>query len=252
MRLIFLPASGMASTINLLERWAEVSGWKKDEVTEEEDKARHHQLDNMHFLMKNLHEPFVSMTDAMDGAFQHVLLTLEFTKPEKKRKQPDEESKGDDVARPGTTGFAEVYKKKVDDFFSSKQKTLREWCEQHGIELPHDFFESTFVVPEHIPSGVAQARERHQRQLFFTLYLEYLLWRIGKALLDLVLYADKRKQEGAFQRSKVIFPGSKTIYKWFRYVHCWMDPFSLVQSPVPPPHALRSVSDPFHEIDTCC
>ena len=37
-------------------------------------------------------------------------------------------------------------------------------------------------------------------------------------MLELVLYVDKRKQQGAFKGSKVIFPGSKTIYKWFRSV----------------------------------
>ena len=59
-------------------------------------------------------------------------------------------------------------------------------------------------------------RERHQRQMFFILYLEYLLWRVAKAVLALVLYADKRRQEGAFAKSKVIFPGSKTLYKWLK------------------------------------
>ena len=217
MRLITLPVMGLASMINLLERWAEISGWKKDEVTEEEDKERHHQLDNMHFLMKNLHEPFFSMTDKLGEAFQHVLLSLELVKP-KKEKQSDEESKGDDAAKPGTPGFTEAFKKDVDGFFVSKQKTLQEWCIQNGIELPKNFFDSSFVYSEKLSEEMAQTRERHQRQLFFTLYMEYLLWRVGKSTLDLVLYIDKRKQEGAFERTKVIFPGSKTLYKWVKAV----------------------------------
>ena len=49
------------------------------------------------------------------------------------------------------------------------------------------------------------------RQLFFVLYLEYLLWRTSKSMLDVILYVDKRKQEGAFAKNKLIFPGSKTI-----------------------------------------
>lgn len=218
MRLVFLPVMGLASMINLVERWADVAGWKKDDVSEEEDKNRHFQLDNMHFLMKNLHGPFSSMTDTLDEAFQHVLLTLEFVKPDKKKKQLDEESKGDESHKPGTSGFTEAYKQKVDEFYTSKQKTLEEWCHQHGIELPPDFFEASFVRQEKITEEAARTRDRHQKQLFFTLYLEYLLWRVGKSLLDLVLFVDKRKQEGAFNKSKVIFPGSKTIYKWLRSV----------------------------------
>lgn len=93
---------------------------------------------------------------------------------------------------------------------------MRDWCHQHGIDLPADFFDSSFVRPESLTIKDEQARERNQRQLFFTLYLEYLLWRVSASLLDLVDYAEKRKSEGAFKKSKVIFPGSKTIYKWIR------------------------------------
>ena len=219
LRLIFLPVVGLASMMNILERYAEVSGWNKDEseVTEQEENARHHQLDSLHFLMKQLHAPFASMTAVLDGAFQHILLVLELEKPEKE-KQPDEESKGNEPAKPGSAGFAEAYKKKVDDFYTSKQTTLRDWCADKGIELPPDFFESSFIRPENMVVKDEHARERHQRQLFFTLYLEYLLWRVSCSVLDLVLYVDKRKQEGAFKRSRVIFPGSRTLYKWFKSV----------------------------------
>jgi hypothetical protein len=213
LRQVFLPVVGLSSMFNILERQAKVFGWEKtkEEVTNEEDKTRHHQLDNLHFLMKHLHEPFASMMGNLDGAFQHVLLTLEFVKPEKKQKQPDEESKGDEPAKPGTPGYAEVFKQKVDEFYDSKQKTLQEWCKQHGIELPPDFFESSFVRPQSISPGDESIRERRQRQLFLVLYLEYLLWRCSDSILKLILYVDKRKQEGAFKKSKVIFPGSKTI-----------------------------------------
>jgi hypothetical protein len=210
---IFLPVVGLSSMINILERQAALFHWdkSKDELTEEEDKDRHRQLDYVHFLMKHLHESFASMMGNLDGAFQHILLTLEFVKPEKKQKQPDEESKGDEPAKPGTPGYADVFKKAVDEFYDSKQKTMLQWCKQHNIELPPDFFESSFVYPENISPIDENVRERRQRQLFFVLYLEYLLWRCSKSVLDLILYVDKRKQEGAFKRAKIIFPGSKTI-----------------------------------------
>ena len=217
LRQIFLPVVGLSSMINILERQAALMHWdkSKDELTEEEDETRNRQLDYVHFLMKNLHQPFASMMGNLDGAFQHILLTLEFVKPEKKQKQPDEESKGDEPAKPGTHGYAEVFKKAVDDFYDSKQKTLVEWCKQHNVELPPDFFESSFVSPENIYPVNENVRERRQRQLFFVLYLEYLLWRCSRSLLDLMLYVDKRKQEGAFKGAKVIFPGSKTMVSFY-------------------------------------
>lgn len=217
MRQVFLPVIGLSSLINILERQARDFGWdkKEDEVTEEEDHLRHDRLDNLHFIMKHLHKPFAEMMGTLNGGFQHVLLVLEFDKPEKK-KQPDEESKGDEPAKPGTTGFAETFRQKVDNFYDSKQKTLQEWCHQHGIELPPNFFDSSFVYPEDISPDNESIRERRQRQLFFVLYLEYLLYRCSKAMLELVLYVDKRKQDGVFKRKKFIFPGSKTMYKYIR------------------------------------
>ena len=213
LRLAFLPVVGLSSMINILERLAVELQWNKsaDELTTEEKEARDHQLDHMHFLMNRLHNPMGQMVGSLDGAFQHILLTLEFEKPDKKQKQPDVESKGDEPAKPGTPGFAAVFKQQTDNFYESKQKTLLEWCKEHNIELPPDFFESSFVAPENISYPEASVRERRQRQLFFILYVEYLLWRCSRSMLDVILYVDKRKQEGALDKSKVIFPGSKTI-----------------------------------------
>ena len=218
LRHVFLPVVGLSSMLNILDRQARKFHWdlSKEELTEFEDKTRHYQLDNLHFLMKHLHQPFASMMVNIDGAFQHVLLTLEFVKPPKKQKQPDEESRGDEPAKPGTSEYAATFKKQVDEFYDSKQKTLQEWCKQHDIELPPDFFESSFVRPENLSPRDESIRERRQRQLFLVLYLEYLLWRCSDSLLQLILYVDKRKQEGAFESSKVIFPGSKTIVRTLR------------------------------------
>lgn len=218
MSIIFLPVVGLSSMINILERVGEINGWNDPNriLTEEEDEARQRALDNLHFLMKNLHQPFAQMTGHIGAAFQHVLLTLELIKPPKKKKQPDEESKGGEPAKPGTPGFAEEFKKNIDDFYASKQKTLRQWCGTHGIDLPDDYFENSYQPGLEPSPEVETARSRHQRQLFFTLYLEYLLWRVGMNVLDLVLYVDKRKQAGVLNKTKLIFPGSKTLYKWVR------------------------------------
>ncbi len=215
-RSVFLPVLGLASMINILERQAELHGWKDEvEVSQEVSGTRHQAVDTVHEAMRFLHKPFAEMTATLDGAFQHVLLTLELVKPPKK-KPADEESKGNEAPAPGTSGFAETYKKKVDDFYNSKKSSLEEFCTENGIKLPPDFWESSFIHQQSLSPEQETNRDRHQRQLFFVLYLEYLLWRAAKGVLELVLYVDKRKQEGAFKRSKLIFPGSKTIYNWVK------------------------------------
>lgn len=218
-RSIFVPVMGLSSMMTIFEREAEERGWGRDDMVGEDEDSRTHQLENVHRLMKSLEKPFQQMAGNLDGAFNHVLLTLEFIQPPKNEKNADVESKaGEGPAPPGSPGFAEAYKKRLDDFYNSKQRTLQEWCAEHGIDLPDDFFSCSFAQPEKLALADEHVRERDQRNLFFTLYLEYLIWRVGKAVLDLVLWVDKRKQEGAFKRSKVIFPGSRTLYDWLKSV----------------------------------
>lgn len=216
LRAIFMPLVGLSSMINILERSSEQQGWSEEKDTQADEETRHNQLDSLHFIMKQLHAPFESMTGSLNEAIQHILLTLELTKPPKK-KASDEECQSDNTRKPGQSGFAAAFKEKIDDFSTSRQRTLKEWCHENGIKLPDDFFETSFARPQGWTDPRSEhIRERHQRQLFFVLYSEYLLLRVGRSVLDLVLYVDKRKADGAFKRSKVIFPGSKTLYKWIR------------------------------------
>lgn len=213
LRMVFVPIIGLNVSINLLKRRAVDMDWAHKGSTKEEEELRQEQLENLHFLVKQLHEPFARMTTEIEAAILHVLITLELVKPPKKQK--DEESDGN-LPVPGSPAFAESYKKKVDDLYHQKERKLVEWCKEHSIELPDDFFESTFVRPESLKVPDENVRERFQKQLFLTLYLEYLLWRAGLSVLDLVLYVDKRKQDGAMKTRKLIFPGSKTLYKWLK------------------------------------
>ncbi|KAK4955886.1 hypothetical protein LTR10_006825 [Elasticomyces elasticus] len=215
LRLIFVPVIGLSTSMNLIQRLAAELHWAEPGSTEEEENTRIEHLENLHFLMKQLHVPFARMSVAIDSAIQHVLITLELTKPP--RKTPDEESKGDQPA-PGSPTFVESYRSQVEDFYHSKKITLSEWCKEHEIPLPDDFFEATSAKPEQLLIQDEHRRERYQRQLFFTLYLEYLLYRASLAVLDLVQWVETRKQEGAFKSKKVIFPGSKTLHKWLRAV----------------------------------
>lgn len=213
LRMVFVPIIGLNVSINLLKRRAVDMNWAHKGSTKEEEELRQEQLENVHFLVKQLHEPFAQMTTEIEAAILHVLITLELVNPP--RKQKDEESEGN-LPVPGSPAFAESYKKKVDDLYHLKERKLVEWCQEHSIELPDDFFESTFVRPESLKVPDENVRERFQKQLFLTLYLEYLLWRAGLSVLDLVLYVDKRKQDGAMKTRKLIFPGSKTLYKWLK------------------------------------
>jgi hypothetical protein len=214
MRLVFLPVVGLSSIINILEHQLEEQASITMSGTSEGPKQRHSQLDNLQFLMKKLHEPFSLTAATVSDAFLHVLLTLELIQPGKKSNS-DEESTADQPAKPGTPGFAEAYKRKVDDFYVLKQKTLEDWCREHAIELPSDSFGSSFLRLKEIAPKQEEEQhpnQRRQRQLLFILHIEYLLWRVGVSVLDMVVYIDKSKQDGVFDTTKVIFPSSKVSF----------------------------------------
>lgn len=214
---IFLPILGLGSMVTILDQQAEERGWAREDGTDEEKLARHQQLDSLHFLVRELQAPFSTQVANIEQAIQHIMVTLELVKPPKKEKQPDEENAADSSPRPGTSAFTEAFKTKIDEFYASKEKTLRDWCHEHGVDLPDDFFHgpTSWQPPDDLLRDESM-RVTYQRQLFFTLYLEYLLWRVSTSVLDLMLYLDKRRQDGIFKRKRVIFPGSKTLYKWFK------------------------------------
>ncbi|EME87691.1 uncharacterized protein MYCFIDRAFT_169467 [Pseudocercospora fijiensis CIRAD86] len=180
----------------------ESAGWSEEHPDEINLKARRRQIDNLHQLMKKLQKPVQNMSGNINLAFQHALIVLELTKAPKK-KSDEENQAGEQL--PGSPGFAEAYRKRLEDIFQRKKQTLREWCAQHEIDLPAGFFKSTFITPEQLSVTDEHAREGDQRQLFFALYIDHLLHRAGQAALELVLFADKKKQE---------VPGTKTLKKW--------------------------------------
>lgn len=213
LRLIFIPVLGLSTSIDILGRHAQERRWDDLDLTAEESQARQEQLETLHMMMKTLREPFEEIKGAIGAGFKHIMITLELTKVPKKKKVDDEETHTAQPAAPGTPGFAAVLKEKIDTFHMSKQATLEQWCHNKGIRIPDNFFHESFNVED--PNLTEEAvPDKLRSQLFFALHMEYMLFRAGKATLDMVLLADKMKQDGKLSRSKFIFPGSRALYKW--------------------------------------
>jgi hypothetical protein len=213
LRLIFIPVLGLSTSIDILRRHAQLRRWDSLDLNREEERARQEQLDTLHMMMKTLHEPFEEIKGAISAGFKHIMITLEITKPPK-TKPDDEETHAGKPATPGSPGFAAFLKEKVDSFNLSKQATLEQWCHRKGIQIPDNFFHHSFN-PEQIQHlDHEEVPDKLRNQLFFALHMEYMLLRAGKAVLDMVLFADKMKQDGKLSHSKFIFPGSRAVYKW--------------------------------------
>lgn len=215
LRLIFVPILGLSSSIDVLRRHAEQRHWASSELSPEEIQLNKEQIENLHMMMKTLHGPFAEMKDAISAGFKHIMLTLELTKAPKK-KLSDEEGNGEKPPAPGSPAFAAWLKTKIDDFHQSKQTTLEQWCQRKGIRIPENFFNESFDPRQEAQGADESVPDRLRNELFFALYMEYQLYRAGRATLDMVLFADKIKQDGKLKRNKLIFPGARTLRKWFK------------------------------------
>ena len=214
LRLIFIPVLGLSTSIDVLRRHAENQRWNSLDLSAEEDEVRKGQVETLHMMMKTLHGPFEEIKDAIGAGFKHIMITLELTKAPKKKKSDDEETQAGQSAAPGSPGFAAVLKEKLDSFHMSKQATLEQWCHQKGIRIPDNFFNESYSLQETQDMSEEAVPDKLRNQLFFVLHMEYMLYRAGKATLDMVLFADQTKQDGKLNHSKFIFPGSRAVYKW--------------------------------------
>ncbi|OQO12602.1 hypothetical protein B0A48_02064 [Cryoendolithus antarcticus] len=210
LRFVFIPVLGLSSTIDILRRQAQRGHWDSADLPQSEADSNKQQVESVHRVMRALHEPFATVTANITSGIQHAQMTLELVKPPK-AKTEDVEGKASQTA-PGSPAFAEAFRQKLESFRKSRHVTLERWCHENGHQLPAGFFdqptEDAVKEEENVP-------EDQRRQLFFMLYIEYLLFRAGQATLDLVLFADQTKQDGKLAKSRLILPGGKTMRKWF-------------------------------------
>lgn len=226
LRLIMLPMVGLSCISDIFERIAEDRGWVSIPLDENAtlsgttlgDMTKRRAVLEWHELMKSLREPFTEMAEVIDEGLEHIAIDLRLTK-NKKRSAKDVESKGD-RPRPGDKGFAEYLNQRTSSFHKRKQDMLQAWCRVRGIELPEGFFTDPEVMknfqdPDWIKLDFDPAlRARSRRQLYICLYMEFLLWSIGRRVYDLVLFIETTRVAGKLEKKRLIVPGSKTLRKW--------------------------------------
>lgn len=217
LRDVLLPLIGLSSIMDIFERVAKSQGWDKlDEASGQDANVRAREqiaVKEWQTIMQALEKPFQDISRVMDEGIEHTLLRLELIKPPK-AKQDDVEKNVADIA-PGHEAFAERLKIETHAFYTGREVTLAQWCEQKGISLePGHKFETDFDWLEHNNDIDNSKHERDQRQLFAVLYMEYLLWAAAKAILELVKFADSKHEDGTMTRSRLIAPGLKQLKKW--------------------------------------
>ncbi|KAF1815275.1 hypothetical protein P152DRAFT_392191 [Eremomyces bilateralis CBS 781.70] len=228
LREILLPTIGISSVIDIFDRLAD-HDWRKIYLQEEEEESeeiiRSRIVEDWTSIMTIVKQPFGDISIALDQGLQHISYVLQFSKPPRAERngatkggERDIEAEAD-VVKPGHKEFLLYLERQAEAFALSKESILRAWCEDKGVTLSEDFFRDhssgSFSVPDHTDFSL---KKRNQRQLFVLLYMHYLLGCQMKAILALVRYSDKKKDEGTFLKKHLIVPGHRRFAKWIRSI----------------------------------
>ncbi|TGJ80791.1 hypothetical protein E0Z10_g7977 [Xylaria hypoxylon] len=223
---IVIPVHGIGTVIDIFQRLAEKRGWMTNSETpleilyeKNEDKRVWNEV------MKQLHEPFEKLSNAIDEGLSHSGMLLEILprpKAPKKGKSnadgsamdADVESRGD-LVQPGDPGFAEALRAKIQCFRNIRSSILRTWAKEKGL-LTND---SSLDELSNVSFPQTDAKHHHdQAQLYVLLYIETLMEAAGEAVLRFVEFADSKVADGTMARKRLIVPKPKVIRKWITSV----------------------------------
>lgn len=174
LRATMVPIVGLSTVVNIFDRVMEWNNWNKPVeeggVDPKNDAVHARMVRDWNAIMASTHDHFAQIIDVMHDGLQHVAYQLNLVKRKKNGTEQDVEAASSHVS-PGEEGFAQYLEAKCEVFYKARLVTLREWCEQKGLELPEDYFyDSRAGRPIQLPENVLP-RDRSERQLYILLYV---------------------------------------------------------------------------------
>ena len=217
-REILLPIVGMTTFIDIMQSIKERKSTEHMVDSEETiDAIRRLQTEEWSEVFEMSQDSFKAFHAAMQGGLTHIAYTLELDKRPKKVAADAE--KGEAVS-PGMPGYSDYLEQEVGKFLKHRQGVLEEWCRRKDIALPQTFFDDAgknYSMSELGESAEACLRKReNQQQLYLILYLRFLSWSTGAAILRMARFADSKVEDGTMKKKRLIVPGWRRLHKLFR------------------------------------
>lgn len=177
-RNIAIPLGGIGVIMDIFQRVARDRGWDgqpgSDELGTtpgEVDKGESQRMWND--IMKQLHEPFEILSEAMVQGLDHAGILLRFfpqPKDLKKTAAAADVEKSAAGLRPGQVGFSQVINDKIGAFNSRKGEILHLWAKEKGLSS-----DGKLENWDKDSTRLFEKRRNDQAQLFVLLYLEKLV-----------------------------------------------------------------------------
>lgn len=214
---ILLPVAGLSTFVDILQSVKRQKSEAENLISDLNivEAIRRLEAEEWRELVLESRGAFQEVKAALAGGLTHITYVLELV-PRPKTGAKDVENNAPNVPEPGDPGFAAHLKARVEAFQQHREGTVQRWCEKKGIDVPVRFWEDPSIQYNFQDSAsfqdVVRQKQNHQ-QLYLVLYLEYLLNSVGKAVLEMVLFADSKVQDGTMSKNKFIFPGWRRIRK---------------------------------------
>ncbi|PVH88337.1 hypothetical protein DL98DRAFT_478193 [Cadophora sp. DSE1049] len=215
LRDIMIPISGLSTIGDIVERMSEGSE-SPSPASETNLEDRKEWLE----MVEEMHGSFDKMIQVLDDSILHILISLRFL-PAPVATSEDAE-KGASDPRPGNTGFGDFLLRTIDECREQRSAHLRLWTEERGLSSVFQTTTKHYTSP---PTGVKQKELRIEttarevlasKRLHIILFMEYLLYSVCMAVLELVRFAEAKSSDGTFDKKRIIVPKLKTVIKWVK------------------------------------
>ena len=218
LRNIFLPVFGLTTFVDIVDsvKQHKQAEWSAMESEETIKAIRELQTDEWDEIMTVSRGPSEKLNEALQEALRHILFTLGF-QSQPKTPPNDEESGPRPAVSPGHPDFAQTLERRISEFRSHREITLKSWCDRKGLKVPSNLWDDPArkVTIKDIGSSQDGVRIRHNQQmLYLILYVEYLMFSVSQNVLMMVKWADDRVADGTMKKKRFILPGFKRMQKW--------------------------------------
>ena len=218
LRDILLPIVGMTTFIDIMQSVKEKKKSETELVQSAEtiDAIKSLRSEEWSEVFDMSHDQFKALHGAMQGGLTHVSYVLELTKKPKAPAKDVEQAAA--TTTPGDEGFATFLEQEIQKFYKHREEVLQTWCERKGLKLPRSFWDdpSQKYSMKDLSDESAVRQRENQQQLYLILYLRFLTWSTGEAILSMVQFADSKVADGTMKRQRLILPGVRRIRKLFQ------------------------------------
>lgn len=218
LRNIILPMAGMTTFIDIMQSVKDNNARLADSAEADLDTlAAIQRLEDSEWdeVLQMSHDEAVKLKAVLSQGLTHISYQLKLVKQPKAATGDLEKSAGRPPA-PGDTGFTAVLEEEITKFAHHRENALKRWCDHKGVELPSNFWDdpTQHCSMKDLKNMTETVTQKHnQQQLYLILYIEYLVFSTGGAILKLSQYADNKVLDGTMTKKRLIFPAWRKIAK---------------------------------------